>query len=341
MNRDHIYFFELSDDKNKDEENMKKQLTKMVNIDFYIENEITNVEKLKKIEYIKNYCYIFESVEKMHISEMENDGYNLKQMRKVKDDDNILFKFEPKKLIYLENYLKTLFSARKYIFILINFYKQINYTLQILVKNNIVHNNINIHNILVDKFETPLLSNFKFSIDISNHRINDYIKHLFFSYDVHYLPRPPELHLLSYILSNKYESLSIFNIETIIHDSISNNYLLQTFGSTLVNQFKNDGLLYFKKYANKSYQYILEDILQYYYTWDNYALSILYLQMLVGIHKKIQKNNKFIIIFMRLLVDNISFNPQKRLSLQDTIDKFNKLYLSVEKEHYIDLINSL
>jgi len=183
MNREHIYFFSLEDDKNKsrNEEKTKRQLTKIVNIDFYIENEIKNVEKLKKVENIKSYCYIFESVEKMQISEMESDVYNLKQMRKIKDDNNnILLKFENRRLIYLENYLKTLFSPRKYIFILIDFYRQINCALQILVKNNIVHNNISIHNILVDKFEIPLLSNFKFSIDISNYHIGDYIKHLFF-----------------------------------------------------------------------------------------------------------------------------------------------------------------
>jgi hypothetical protein len=339
MNREHIYFFQGNNDETN--ENIKRQLTKIVKKDFYIENEIINVERLKKIEDIKKYCYTFESVEKMQIAEMEDGVYNLKQIRKIKDDENVLFKFENKQLIYLENYLKTLISARKYIFILIEFYTHINHVLQILVKNNIVFNNININNIVIDRFETPLLCNFKFSIDISNHHINNYIKQFFFSYDTHYLSWAPELHILSYVISNKSESLSMFNIETIINDTITNNYLLQTFGTTIVNQFKNDGLAYFKKYTNKSYEYILQDILQYYYTWDNYALSILYLQMLIGLHKKIQKNNKFIIIFMRLLVDNINVNPQKRLNLQDTIDKFNKLCLSIGRENYIDLVHSL
>jgi hypothetical protein len=284
------------------EKEYKKDITKMITKDFFVENEIQNVKKIRNIENIRNYYYIFENVERVHIAEMYNDVYNMKQIKKIKEDDSVLFKFKNRKLIYFENYLKTLPTARKYIFTLIEFYKHTLNGIQILSNNHIINNHINSQTILVDDFETPLLCNFKFSIDVSRPDIHSYIKHFFISYNTEYLAWAPELHLLSYLLTNKLESLSMYNIEHIIHDCISNNILLHNFGDNVVNQFKQTGIDYFKKYVNKSYDFIISDILQHYHTWDNYALSITYLQMLVSIHKKIQKNNKFIIIFIKLLL---------------------------------------
>jgi len=342
MLRDHIYFFML-DDKKLETKKSKELITKIVNIDFYVENEIINVKKLKQNENgkIRDRFYVFERVERMQIGEMSDDIYNLKQIRKLKEDGNILFKFENKELIYLENYLKRLQTSRKYIFTLIEFYKDIIQGIELLVNNNIVNNYINFQSILVDTNEKPLLSNFKFSIDISSPDMNNYIKNFFIEYDSTYLSWAPELHLLSYLLTNKLESLSAYNIEYVIQACIDNNYLLKNFGSTIVNNFKESGINYFKKYINKSYDFILSDIIKYYYTWDNYAFSILYLEILVSIHKKIKKNNKFIIIFMKLLVENININPQKRLTLKETFISFQNLYLSVEREQYIDLLSCI
>ena len=48
------------------------------------------------------------------------------------------------------------------------------------------------------------------------------------------------------------------------------------------------------------------------YTWDNYTLSMVYLKILIGIHRIVKITNKFIICFMKLLVDNICLDPSKR-----------------------------
>ncbi len=78
----------------------------------------------------------------------------------------------------------------------------------------------------------------------------------------------------------------------------------------------------------------MTDVLQFSNTWDNYALSILYLRILIGIHRSIGIKNKFIILFMKLLVTNIHLNPLKRLSIEMTIEKFDILLDSLEPKDY-------
>jgi hypothetical protein len=281
-----------------------------------------------------------ENSKELTITEIDEDSRKIKGKNRMKDN-TILLQFEDRKIINLKTYLKELSSSTKYILTIINFYKYLLNSINLLVNNNIFHNHINFDSIVVDKFEYPLLTDFSFSIDYSRNNIVQYIKHFIIAYDPSYLEWPIELHILSYLLTNKLNSLSSHNIENIIHEVIKNNIILNTFNNNIVSSFREESLQYFKKYVNQSYDYILTDILQYSHTWDNYALSILFLRMLIGIHRTIEIKNKFIILFMKLLVYNIHCNPSKRMTIDLTIIKFDSLLDSLEPKDYKNVINGL
>lgn len=342
--RNHIYYFDCENDDNINHQNTSN-ITKVVPIDYYVENEIKNVKKLK--QHIQNYnlfFYLFDNIDVVKIAKMNETIYHLKQVDKIKHDNTVIFSFENKNLIYMEKYLQSLTSPRRYIYVLIEFFKHLNCAIQLLVSCKLVSNHINMNSIVIDTFDTPLLCNFKFSIDMSLPNIIEHLRHLFIVYEPTYLPWCPELHILSYLFSNKLDSLSIYNIENIIGECIEQNYILRNFGCKIISEFKETGINYFKKYVNKSVEFIVNDIITHWQTWDNYAFSILYLQLVIGIHKKIKKNNKFIIVFMKLLVKNINVNPTARLSPEDTYKHFEDILYSIvdtDKLSYIDLINSI
>ena len=58
-------------------------------------------------------------------------------------------------------------------------------------------------------------------------------------------------------------------------------------------------------------------------TWDNYALSITYLRFLRYLAIKGFYENSFIKFMGKLLLQNIHPNPSRRLSLIDTTHTFN------------------
>jgi hypothetical protein len=346
-----FYFF------NEDEFKIKKQkIHKIVKTDFFIQNELTNHQKLFKIKDRKRYFYLCENSSKLKITEILEDDNKIGETY-LKDDDTILLEFEGRELIYFKHYLKSLtegstaltegstaltgYSSKKYILTIINFYKHILNSIQLLVNNNIFHNHINFGSIVIDDLDYPLLTNFSFSIDYSHKNIEQYIKHFIVAYEPSYIEWPIELHILSYLLTNKLNSLSSYNIENIINEVIKNNNILNTFGDSVVSLYKKEASNYFNKYVNQSYDFILNDILQHVNTWDNYALSILFLRILIGIHKTIGIKNKFIILFMKLLVSNIHLNPLKRFSVIMTIKNFSCLLDSLGTKDYKDVINGL
>jgi hypothetical protein len=122
---------------------------------------------------------------------------------------------------------------------------------------------------------------------------------------------------------------------------LKHNDLLHTFGDSIVSENRKGAIQYFSKYVNKSYQFILTDILQFWQTWDNYALSILFLKIVIYLHRCLNNQNKFIILFMKLLVGNINLNPEKRVSIVETTNKFEIILDSLDISDYKDIIQNL
>ena len=113
---------------------------------------------------------------------------------------------------------------------------------------------------------------------------------------------------------------------------------------TVLNDDKNlldDGLKFFARYTNKSFDENLIEAFKYCWTWDNYALSIVYLKILIGLHRLLNVNNKFIISFMKLLVDNISLDPSKRPLPSVTLTLFENMLQTILMKDYQELIDAI
>lgn len=323
-----------------------KFINKLVTLDFFIRNELTNMKKIEKIKDYKKYYYICENSSELLITEIDENVNYLKQSKHASLDNRILLRFLDKELIYLKNYLKRSLSSPKiYILNLINSFQQLLKSISLLVDNQLVHNFINFESIVIEEYDSVILTNFAFSLNLSTNTDNNTnydFKQFFTHYDPSYIEGPPELHILSFLQTNKLNSLSNFNIENIIVNVINNHSILKTFGKDFVQTYKEEAIDYFKKYVNWTYDDILKDILQYYKTWDNYALSILYLRLLIDLHRKIQKKkNKFIILFMKLLVCNIHLNPLKRLSISTTLNKFDQILDCIQINDWSELLDNL
>jgi hypothetical protein len=348
-----IYFFYdfAKDEKQltttKKEQNM---IHHIVSLNFFSLNEIDNVDKIRQIDplgYEYRY-YIFNTFENLKIAELDSTEQSQAAVsikRDIKNDTNILLTFDNCKLIYLDSNLKALSCSRKYIYLLVEFYRYLLRSIILLVDAGIVHNNIHFNTIVVNSFDKPLLTNFMYSIDLNKYTdlasMAAYIKH-FVSRDIKdYYRFPIEFCILNYQLTNKLECLSIYNIETIVRQFVKDHTILNSFGSKVVQTYLDNGIQYFSKYANKSYQQNVADMLKHSSTWDNYALSIVYLKILIGLHRVVKTNNKFIILFMKLLVENINLDPSKRQSLNLTNERFEQMLRNIELIEFQLLVNLL
>lgn len=324
----HVFFF-FDQKKEKDESEKDKSNTlikRFVSLDFLGKNEINITNKIKNNlpQIWDKHFYLFDAVENMKIGALDDDVYHLQAVRELKDDGSALTWYKPLQLVYMDGYLRSLSCSRKYILFLTDFYRRLLLSIDLLVTSQVVHNNIGFKSIVVDSSsETPILTNFRFGLDTS---ISNQIHRFFIQYAPDRLQWPLEIHLLCYLQTNKLDGLSFHNIETVVKSVIDKNSYLKTFGSKIVDEYLESGIAYFSRYINKSVDWIIDDMLHYVATWDNYALSICYLKIVIDLYLQYSKSrsnkSKFLIQFMRLLVGNIHSNPLKRLSVKDTTNKF-------------------
>ena len=167
-------------------------------------------------------------------------------------------------------------------------------------------------------------------------------KKFILDYDPEYIQWPIELHLLAFIFRNQCISISPSNVNQIVNDLIQNNYILNNFSETIKEHYRKDGMQFLSQFVNKPLNEIISTITFHFKTWDNYSLSLLYLQIFVKIYNSMKnKKNKFIMDFMKLLLKNISFNPKNRLSIKNTKNMFQYLINNISKSEYKEIAKLL
>jgi hypothetical protein len=314
------FFYDLKSENNKTISSYKKKerfTHHIVSLTPRLENEIYIVDQIKYlIPDYDDHFYIFNTIEQLKIASIDEAMEHIESAKEIAVDSDLLQTYDYKKLIYADSYLKNLsnVSYKKYIMNLIDFYRAAINSIIKLFSECILHNNISLDTVIVDEEDkTLLISNFTFATEIRREKL------LKFCRDKNNISSrlPVEFHLLHYQIANDC-SLSQDNIETIVSKYLGTNASF-------------DSQSYFRKYVNKTTDEIMSYMIKYADTWDNYALSSVFLSIL----RSSKKDNQFITDFMKLLEINMSLDPSKRGSLKNTLHQFNELVLQTNFKNIV------
>ena len=316
------FFYDLKTDNNKIISSYKKKrfTHHIVSLTPRLENEIYIVDQIKYLipDYDEHF-YMFNTIERLKIASIDEEMEHIESAKEIAVDSDLLQTYDYRKLIYADSYLKNNSTAsyKKYIMNLIDFYRAAINSITKLFSECIVHNNISLDTVIVDEEdETILLSNFTFAIEIRREKLLQ-----FCSDKINISSRlPVEFHLLHFQIANEC-SLSQDNIETVV-----SNYLQTNSKNASLDLYS-----YFSKYVNKSTDEIMTYMIKYADTWDNYALSSVFL----SIARSVKKDNQFITDFMKLLEINMSLDPSKRGSLDNVLHQFNELVLQTNFKNIV------
>ena len=295
--------------------------------DIYSQNEIGILRRIKMLPNCDKYFHVFDTIETVKIGDLTTLS-DTQSLQFLKDDHNMLLRYKEQELLYLDGFLSSLSCSRKHIFLLIEFYRRILASIHLLVSSNIIHNNIGFKSMLVTKSEFPILTNFRFSLDLSKSDKIEFCKRVYTKYMPGYIYWPPEIHLLSYILTNKMSSLSLSNVETVVKDFQKANNLTNGVDK-LVS--------YFSKYVNQDLNHIIADMLRFSGTWDQYALGMCYLKLLEDLQKNIKTSNKFVVMFLDLLRETVHTVPSLRPIVSTTQVKFKQLVDDTDIADFLSL----
>jgi hypothetical protein len=105
--------------------------------------------------------------------------------------------------------------------------------------------------------------------------------------------------------------------------------------------YESSIVTYLQQFLTMTKEESIQTILKYYKTWDNFSLSIMYLNIIKTIFFKEKKENVFLLNFTGLLIRNINANPEKRLSIEKTKETYKTLFLklNLKNKDFGDFLN--
>ena len=118
-------------------------------------------------------------------------------------------------------------------------------------------------------------------------------------------------------------------IDEFCENFLENLTILTLFSENYKKSYKEQCVEIMRKYINLPRKEIIEDILERNDKWDVYGISMLYLQIFGCISRVFSLKGTFISKITLELSKNLHPNSDKRMSLEETLNIFNK-YLNEE-----------
>jgi serine/threonine protein kinase len=218
-------------------------------------------------------------------------------------------------------------SAKKDKFLkILESYKYLLHALEKLLEINVVHFDLKKENILYSiKKNIPLVIDFGLSIPIGK-LDKDNLKRWFYVFGPEYDPWPLEVHILSYILHHATGPLTSSDATAIAEVSVKHNEALILFSEDLRERYLESSIYQAKKYVGMPREEAIDALIKSHKTWDNYAISIMFIKLLYHFFYKGFHYNKFLILYSQLLLRNISPHPEVRLSPAESLTVYNSMY---------------
>jgi hypothetical protein len=230
-----------------------------------------------------------------------------------------------------------------------------------------MHLDVKENNILINDSKLPVIIDFGLSQDVAelekiengsdetslsiDELIESYFNNdVFFTFASDYDPWCIDLCILTYMYNKikkedtswKNETINQTDIDFIMKDFFykegrDNNNIIKK----ILEKYKKNYKEYFEVWVGKSWKELFGDLMKYKYTWDNYALIVIYINILSNLNiTKIGLLDEY----NRILETYMSLTPDKRYTYEETIEKIKAIFENVDKskmEQSTKKINSL
>ena len=298
-------------------------------------NHIRVSHIVKKINILEPRYYLMLNASYLSVCEIDDHEVTVAHKNKLVKID-----YENKKCFFFFEFCENIKSSKTSLLILMESYKFLLKSVQLLNSSKICHANINRLNIHLDgncNFH-PIIGDFQLSLLIDKitkadtiFKANHYLNLLLVEIDItseKYHNYPLDVYILVYSYQN---SVSSFTRENVNHVHIA--YLknleisgIQFYSVQQRDEFHTEAYHFLMRYVDQPTIYIVRELIQNINTWDNYCLGFEYILLLQHISTKFQLKLSFMDGFFAVLIQTIAPNPCERGSINNTMERYSRLF---------------
>ena len=336
--------------------NEKEYVSKLVEKNFSSKNEIDIGNIIKKIPfYSLYYVPILQScnadLSKVGTKEIQKCNIIDKDSSNEERVKYILLKMKYVKNIKFTDYLLSNKSKKHILNIIFDTYSYFLFSLEQLMTYEVVHFDFKWDNAVIDlKTELPVILDFGISIPVRkllehnrawggedkehNHTHDkdhsrgdkyDVFRDYFYTYFPRYSLWPPEVHAMCYVL-HEHSRITPESLQNLIDDCVDSNAAFTIFSPEFLEKYKQLCFKTMEHLIDKPRRHVIHECLKFWNTWDNYALSIAYFQIIRFISSTGFTSNTFLLSFSKILLGNVHPDPVKRSSYTTTRYAYKSIF---------------
>lgn len=336
-----------------DSEQAREYVSKLVERNFSSKNEIEVGEIVKKIPFYSLYYvpilqHCPANLSKVGSKEIKKCNIIDKEEDRVK---YILLKMKYVKNIKFTEYLLTNKSKKHVLNVIFDTYSYFLFSLEQLMKCEIVHFDFKWDNAVIDlKTELPVILDFGISILIrkllerdrglsegdkgekgekgdDERELDKYdiFRNYFYTYFPRYSLWPPEVHAMCYVL-NEHSRITPESLQQLVDEYVDSNTAFTIFSPEFLEKYKKLCFDTMEHLIDKPRKYVIHECLKFWTTWDNYALSISYFQIIQFISSSGFTSNAFLLSFSKILLKNVHPDPSRRSNYTTTRYEYKSIF---------------
>jgi serine/threonine protein kinase len=278
----------------------------------------------------------------------------------------ILLKMKYLKNIKFTEYLLTNKSKKHVLNIIFDTYSYFLFSLEQLMSFEIVHFDFKWDNAVIDlKTELPVILDFGISIPIrklleyggalngdedkeykedkedkreegnldktgnenkeKNEDKYDVFRNYFYTYFPRYSLWPPEVHAMCYVL-HEHSRITTDSLKQLVDEYVDSNAAFTIFSPEFLEKYKKLCFEMMEYLIDKPRKYVIHECLKFWSTWDNYALSISYFQIIQFISSSGFTSNAFLLSFSKILLGNVHPDPSRRSNYTTTRYEYKSIF---------------
>ena len=316
---------EESEEYDENDKPLKKDRNYICLYDFYCLNNIKISKKIKQNLYFTQYYDVLTEYSTLKVGQLSQkilDYYDI--LDAENSQKHILLRYNSSNFITFNTFLFNLRNPLLIVSHIIESYEHLLNSFSKLQENNICYFNFSLKNIVFDINHKPILKSFDLSLIKEELNPSYLVKILDKLTDFTY--KPLEIHVIFYLIKNDETTLSYNSVELISRNFVDNMSILALFSKNYKETYFSNCVEFLKKYINQPRIHIIEDILNYCDTWDNYSLSILYLHLFGNMTRAFSLKDNFISKMTIMLTKNVCPDPSKREPIEKTKKNYELLY---------------
>ena len=338
----------------------RRYATKLVVQDEVAENEVAVGDIVKGIaNYGVNFVPVIDTcvvnLEKVHRNNPhvldkcsivpkkgKDKGKDKGKEKEKKKEKFMLMKMPYIDSLYFYEYIGAMGdNKKKIISCIFDSYSYLIESIERLVAHEVVHYDLKMQNILMSlKTDTPIIIDFGLSILIQRLDQGDrFWGTYFYKYSPEYYVWPLEAHVINFLQNATH--LSREDVTSICETFVNANAALRIFSKGFRARYLKACIEQYEPWIGIARDAVCVALLNGWPTWDNYSLSVAYLQILGFISEAGFTNNHLIIQYVQLLLTNMHPDPARRKTVGDTKRAFTDLfYMNETVEAYDSLVSN-